>query len=313
MKKTPTLRIGASSFTAPGWKGSFYPEELPQSQYLTYYAEQFDTVEIDSTFYAVPRHTTVQGWYEKTPKDFVFSAKVPQTITHEKVLEVCGDDLRFFLSAMEPLKEKLGALLFQFPYFNKKAFATPQDFFARVRAFLKTLPKDSGFHFALEVRNKNYLLPELFAMLQEHDIALTLLDHPYMPRPALWFAAGKPDPLTAEFTYIRLIGDRYGLEEITKVFDKVVIDRARELEEWTGICTQVRRRGVDMLVYINNHFAGHAPTTIRQLHALWEKALKEAGEKVPERKVEPVSVPKKTRKAAPKKDASSTGSLFPEE
>ncbi len=78
------LRIGTSAFTAAGWPGTFYPEGLPEREYLTFYATKFDTVEVDSTFYRTPALTTVQGWYSKTPKDFLFAAKVPQVITHER-------------------------------------------------------------------------------------------------------------------------------------------------------------------------------------------------------------------------------------
>jgi uncharacterized protein YecE (DUF72 family) len=81
-----TLRIGTSAFTAAGWPGIFYPRWMPEREYLTYYATKFDTVEVDSTFYRTPALTTVQGWYSKTPKGFVFAAKVPQKITHEKML-----------------------------------------------------------------------------------------------------------------------------------------------------------------------------------------------------------------------------------
>ena len=132
MTKPAELRLGTSAFTAAGWEGSFYPEGMPAREFLSYYSQKFDTVEVDSTFYRSPSHSTVRGWYEKTPKDFIFSAKVPQIITHEKCLVDCGEDLATYLGAMELLGEKLGPLLFQFGYFNKKAFKTVDEFLARL-------------------------------------------------------------------------------------------------------------------------------------------------------------------------------------
>src|SRR5580692_10240687 len=115
------LRIGTSAFTAAGWPGTFYPEGLPEREYLTYYATKFDTVEVDSTFYRSPSPSTVKGWNAKTPPGFVFAAKVPHAITHEKALVDCDAEFGQFIEVMDNLGEKLGPLLFQFGYFNKKA------------------------------------------------------------------------------------------------------------------------------------------------------------------------------------------------
>jgi len=155
MPPDPLLRLGTSAFTAAGWLGTFYPEGLKPADYLTHYALHFDTVEVDSTFYHAPSISTVRGWYAKTPKDFLLAAKVPQTITHEKMLTDCDDDLSNFLKTMDTMGEKLGPLLFQLPYFNQKAFRNLGEFLARLRPFLKKLP--NGYRFAIEIRNKNWL------------------------------------------------------------------------------------------------------------------------------------------------------------
>ena len=141
MSDFPRIRLGTSAFTAAGWADAFYPAGLKPAEYLTYYATQFDTVEIDSTFYRTPSASTVRGWYEKTPANFLFAAKVPQTITHELVLKDCEAEFKTFLATMDILGEKLGPLLLQFPYFNRKAFPTIEDFLARFLPFLKQLPK----------------------------------------------------------------------------------------------------------------------------------------------------------------------------
>src|ERR1700724_1109706 len=147
------LRIGTSAFTAAGWPGTFYPKGLSEREYLTYYATKFDTVEVDSTFYRTPTLTTVQGWYSKTPSGFIFAAKVPQKITHEKMLHDCDAEMTEFLNVMNALREKLGPLLLQFGYFNKAAFAGVNEFLARLVPFLKKLLKDHKF--AVEIRNTN--------------------------------------------------------------------------------------------------------------------------------------------------------------
>jgi uncharacterized protein YecE (DUF72 family) len=265
----PRVRFGSCSFTAEGWSGSFYPADLKPAQYLAYYAQIFDTVEIDSTFYAIPRRQTVANWYEATPRDFLFSLKVPQTITHEKVLVDCDQDLHAFLGAVSPLREKLGVLLFQFQYFNRKKFASVEVFLERLRPFLKRLPKQDGFRFALEVRNKAWLTLGFADLLREHGVALALIDHPWMPRPRD-LVGRTPDPLTAGFAYLRLLGDRYAMEERTRVWDKVVVDRSRDLSEWAEIGEKIRRRGIEIMVYVNNHYAGHSPATIRLLQQVWK-------------------------------------------
>jgi uncharacterized protein YecE (DUF72 family) len=262
-----TIHLGTSAFTADGWDGTFYPAGLKPADYLGYYATQFGTVEVDSTFYRIPSASMVKRWHSVTPKGFIFAAKVPQIITHEKVLKEAADELKQFLGVMDLLGEKLGPLLFQFPYFNKKAFAKPEEFLARLIPFLDTLPK--GYRFAVEIRNKNFLVPEYVEALRSRHIALALIDHPWMPFVSELFQ--KIDPITADFTYIRWLGDRYGIEKVTKVWDKVVVDRTRALSEWAKACKLILRKGVNIFAYANNHYAGHGPATIRQFEEIFGK------------------------------------------
>jgi uncharacterized protein YecE (DUF72 family) len=259
------LRIGTSAFTAAGWPGSFYPEGLPERDYLSYYATKFETLELDNTFYRTPALSTVKGWYARTPKGFIFAAKVPQVITHEKALRDCDGELNEFLKVMDALGEKLGPLLFQFGYFNKGAFSGVNDFLARLVPFLKKLPV--GYKFAVEIRNRNWLVPHFVEALRERGVALCVIDQAWMPRPAQWF--DKFDPITADFAYVRLLGDRKGIEEKTKTWDKVVVDRSAELSEWARLCRPIVRRGVKLYVYVNNHYAGHAPATVEQFLRIW--------------------------------------------
>jgi uncharacterized protein YecE (DUF72 family) len=270
------LRIGTSAFTAAGWPGTFYPEGLPEREYLTFYASQFDTVEIDSTFCRTPSLQTVKGWNAKTPPGFLFAAKVPQIVTHEKVLLDCETEFSEFLKVMDALGEKLGPLLLQFGYFNKNAFVGVNDFLARLRPFLKRLPK--GHRFAIEIRNKNWLVPQFVEALRERGVALTLIDQSWMPRPAAWFE--KFDPITADFTYVRWLGDRKGIEEQTKVWDKIIVDRRAELSEWAEILGKVHKRRIQILAFANNHYAGYGPGTVEQFRDLWRRQVPtETGER----------------------------------
>lgn len=245
MPPVGALRIGTSSFTATGWRGTFYPEQLKQSGYLNYYATQFDTVEIDSTWYGPPKESTVLNWAAQTPERFRISAKVPQVITHERCLNGCEEEMSSFLKVMERLGPRLGTLLFQFPYFQRNVFATPASFLQRLAAFLSKL--SPNFQYAVEIRNKDWLTSEFTELLKAHRVALALVDHPWMPSAPAWF---RTDPVTAQTGYVRLLGDRYAIEARTKFWDKVVVDRSREISDWVDACEKMTRRGTDVFVYI---------------------------------------------------------------
>ncbi|HEV2522075.1 MAG TPA: DUF72 domain-containing protein [Candidatus Acidoferrales bacterium] len=268
MKTEAEIRLGTSAFTAAGWESAFYPAGMKPADYLSYYATQFDAVELDNTFYRTPAVSTVKGWYAKTPPGFLFAAKVPQAITHEKMLVDCDEDFRVFLKTMDHLGEKLGPLLFQFGYFNKQAFAGVNDFLARLVSFLKRIPK--GYRFAVEIRNKNWLLPTFIEALRERGVALALVDHVWMPRPKQLFA--RFDPITADYAYVRWIGDRKGIEEKTKTWDKIILDRGADLTEWVEVLKTVHERKIQILAFANNHYAGYGPGTIEEFRALWRRA-----------------------------------------
>jgi uncharacterized protein YecE (DUF72 family) len=264
---TSLLRVGTSSFTAAGWEETFYPRGTSARDYLSYYATQFDVLEIDSTFYGIPAASTVKGWYEKTPAHFQFALKVPQVITHELVLVGADAVFNEFLSATDGLAEKRAVLLLQFPYFSRQAFAGTSEFLARLRPFLEKLPAEPRF--ALEIRNKAWLGEPLLELLRTHKVAFTLIDHPWMPRPAELLA--KFDAITADFTYIRWLGDRKGIEEQTKRWDKTIVDRSTDLEEWVEACRNFLKRKIRVFAFANNHYAGHAPDTLRMFEKMMGK------------------------------------------
>lgn len=257
------LHVGTSAFTAAGWEGSFYPAGMKSADYLTYYATKFDTVEVDSTFYRTPAASTVSGWARKTPNHFIFAVKVPQLITHEKVLVDCDADFKHFVDTMDPLGEKLGPMLLQFPYFNRSVFTSGSQFLARLKPFLKALPKNRKF--AVEIRNKNWLDAAFANLLRDHGVALALQDQSWMPLPSAY----KFDPITSDWTYVRWLGDRKGIEKLTKTWDRTIVDRSAQLKSWVDYLQPIRRRGVTIFAYANNHYSGHGPATVASFLELW--------------------------------------------
>ena len=264
---SPILRLGSSSFTANGWNLTFYPPGMHSRDYLSYYATRFDTLEVDTTYYRIPAISTVQGWYNKTPPNFQFALKMPQEITHERVLVDVNSVFNEFLRATEPLAEKLAIILLQFPYFNQNSFASAADFLARLKPFFEKLPAQPRF--ALEIRNKHWLGPALYDLLRQHNVALALIDHPWMPRPNEF--SRKSEFLTTDFTYIRWLGDRKPIEALTEVWDKTIIDRSADLQEWAEACRGFQKLKIRVYAFANNHYEGHAPATLRLFRDLMEK------------------------------------------
>jgi uncharacterized protein YecE (DUF72 family) len=169
-------------------------------------------LEIDATFYALPSISTVKGWYGKTPSNFLFALKAPQEITHQRLLIDAESVMTEFLRSTGPLGTKLAVILLQFPYFNKQTFSKPSDFLRRLKPFLGSLPAEPRF--AIEIRNKYWLTPRFLDLLRKHNVALALIDHPWMYPPKV--LAAKPEFITTDFTYIRWLGDRKAIEALTK-------------------------------------------------------------------------------------------------
>lgn len=262
----PNLRLGTSSWSSEDWVGSFYPQGTPPAEFLGAYAQHFDTVEVDSTYYRIPSEAMVRNWRERTPPGFTFAAKFPKAITHEKMLRNCGEELTKFLRSMCLLEDRLGPLLLQFPYFNKQAFGGADDFLACLTPFLQELPRD--FRYALEIRNQYWLTPRLLDVLRQNSVALALIDHPWMP--PVSNLVRKMDVITAEFVYIRWLGDRKGIEEVTKCWDHIIVDREEEMRIWIAVIRQLHKRGVQVMGFFNNHYAGFGPGSIQLFRKIWE-------------------------------------------
>ena len=177
----------------------------------------------------------------------------------------CDGDFEQFVDTMTNLGDKLGPMIFQFPFFSRTVFKTQADFLGRLTAFLKKLPHDNKF--AIEIRNKDWLDARFANLLREQRVALVLQDRRWMPGPTE--LAEKFDPITTDWTYIRWLGDRKGIEEITKTWNKIVVDRTDHLSSWVDFCDQTTKRGVTVYAYANNHYAGFGPATVELFRNLW--------------------------------------------
>lgn len=241
-------------WTYKDWVGTFYPPDTDQNEFLGCYAQVFNTLEIDSTFYFIPKPAVVSSWYARTPPGFRFTAKVPKEITHEKGLMDCDELIETFLVSMGLLGPKLGCLLVQLP----PGFQYNRGTYDRVGAFLDLLPS-SDFRFALEFRHRSWIQPEVFDLLRSRGIAWTIQDHPrYMPIHT---------ELTADFTYIRWMGDSN--DPRMESVKEVVVDRTHDLIRWSERIKQDILPHVDTFYgFFNNHYAGHSPTNCNQMKRL---------------------------------------------
>ena len=241
------IHIGASGWSYKDWLGVFYPENTKSKDYLSCYSRVFDTVEVDSTFYGIPRTSTIENWYKVTPDHFKFSLKVPQIITHEKRLINCESEWQQFLSTISLLKQKLGPVILQFDY--KFLF---DEHFKALSDFLDH-NKLEQFKLGIEVRNKNWHKPEFYDLLKKYNVGLVLSDLYYMPRVI---------ELTADFTYIRLIGNR---KQIPDDFSHSRINRDQDLDWWVDWIEKFLEKELEVWVYSNNHYQGHSPDTIKSI------------------------------------------------
>ena len=243
-------RIGTQGWTYPDWVGPFFPDGTRPRRHLTLYGRAFDTVEVDSTFYAIPSVDTVRSWHDRTPDGFTFSLKLPREITHERRLRGADGVLAKFVERVRLLEDRLGPLLIQLgPDFG------PEEEPA-LREFLLMLPSD--LRFAVEFRQSGWITAETHALLSDHGVALTLSEGQWLPRRWVLALAEKP---TADFLYVRWMG----MDRAITDFSRVQIDREEEIAEWGAVLRRGGEGVRDVFGYVNNYYAGHAPASARSL------------------------------------------------
>jgi uncharacterized protein YecE (DUF72 family) len=181
------LLAGTSGFAYKEWKGKFYPENLPSKDWLRFYAGRFATVEINNTFYRMPKRDVLASWAEQVPERFRFVVKAPRRITHIKRLKEVESESVFLFENLSALGERLGAVLVQLPP------NLPRDV-ERLEKFIASLPE--GTRAAFEFRNPSWHHPDVLARLRERDFALAAVDSEEFPDPTL--------VPTASWGYLRL-------------------------------------------------------------------------------------------------------------
>ena len=235
------VHVGCSGWVYKDWKGDLYPEDLPQRRWLERYAEVFETVEINNTFYRLPSVDAVRRWAEETPDDFVFAVKGSRYTTHIKRLISFPKYSERFFASLEPLVKagKLGPVLWQLAGNFKR-----DD--ERLAGALETLRDRPGRH-AFEFRHASWFTGDVYALLREHDAALVIGDDPERP-----FQERK---LTASWTYVRFHRGSAGRKGKYS---------SRELESWRRRIAAWRSRH-EVYVYFNNDWAGYAPKNAQEL------------------------------------------------
>lgn len=237
MHTDPNIRIGCSGWQYQHWRGDFYPAELPASRWLEYYAERFDTVEVNNTFYRLPEASTFASWGRRAPRGFLYAVKASRYLTHMKKLNDPQDPLRLFFTRATRLGRSFGPVLYQLPP------RWPLNL-ERLQTFLEALPKRRRH--AIEFRDPSWYAPEALSLLDRHGVALCLHD-------MQGSASGKR--AVGPFVYVRFHGTTtYGGRYSDATLD--------EWARWLGACAA---RGRAVYAYFNNDTGGHAPRDAMRL------------------------------------------------
>jgi uncharacterized protein YecE (DUF72 family) len=240
--------LGCSGWSYDGWKGSFYyPQDLDNRYWLSYYSQIFDFVEIDSTFYQIPSLFMVNNWNKRTPDNFRFAVKFPKVITHDKRLKDVQKDIEKFYDAMEPLYDKIIVFLMQLP---------PSLQIAEGLDLLKNLQYtlDPSFRYAIEVRHHSWFNELFYNYLKEKNYCLVWSQQDIIVTPPV---------LTTDLLYLRVIGDR-SIDE--RDFGKIKRDRTKEMHLWANIIKDIKKNEKNVktaIIAANNHYAGFGPMTAK--------------------------------------------------
>ena len=240
------IRIGCTGWSYAGWIGPFYPKTLDSKAHLKHYSSIFDITEVNSTFYRIPSQSMTQKWYQDTPENFIFTAKFPKIITHDNRLKP-GAYLDQFMQAIKPLGSKMKVLVIQLP--PSLSFDEAKE---NLEKMLNHLPK--SYRYAIEGRHDSWFTDDVFDYLREKNVCLVWNEVEGVDNPA---------PVTTDFVYLRLIGDRSISE---KEFGKILKDRTAEMKKWID---KLKSTNVPLaMVNLNNHFQGFAPGSANQFRKL---------------------------------------------
>jgi uncharacterized protein YecE (DUF72 family) len=247
------LHLGTLGWSYNFWKGSFYPAKTASKDFLAFYATQFNTVEVDSTFYRIPTAQAVANWRDQTPQNFTFSLKFPSTITHIKMLKNCQRETDLFLERVSLLEGKLGPLLLQFP----PNFGV--DHLPDLAAFLQKLPKTNRY--VIEIRDKAWLKTDFYSLLRASSAALAWVDSPNMPL---------TEEVTSGFVYVRWEGDR---EKVKGTLGKTEVDTGGRLLAWARRLKPYLAGQTEVFGYFSKYYSGYPPSDILSLSKMLGQVL----------------------------------------
>jgi len=241
------LRVGCSGWGYEAWLGHFYPKDLDKSAFLRTYSKVFDLVEIDSSFYRTPSPSMCADWYRQTPPGFTFTAKWPKRITHDAKLRNVFDSMEYFYRSVSQLQEKLGPLCVQLPPSLKydKDWEALQTFVGHF---------DKRFAHAIEFRHVSWFRKDVYELLRDNSVALVWATTQYLDT---------PPEVTADYVYLRMIGDR----ELTE-FGTIQRDKKEEMRAWYGNLEKAKTGSKGALVFFNNHYAGFGPASVNEFRRL---------------------------------------------
>ena len=239
------IKIGCTGWSYQGWSGTFYPRNLKSKDWLRYYSQIFDITEINSTFYKIPPQEIVRKWNADTPRHFRFTAKFPSVITHEKRLKRINSEVFSFLSSLVPIHEKVSALVLQLP--PSLSFDEAKS---RLEELFDILPDD--FLYPIEGRHESWFSDEALSYLKQNKHCLVWND-----------VAGINNPMsiTANYLYIRLIGDRSISDS---EFGKVTKDKKGLIKDWAKRIQDIQDIPL-AIIMANNHYEGFGPATANSL------------------------------------------------
>ena len=241
------IKIGCTGWSYNGWSGTFYPKKLPKPDWLNYYSKIFPITEINSTYYKIPDQDTAKKWYSETPQSFRFTAKFPSIITHEKKLKNIKKEVFQFLSSINPMHEKVLALVLQLPPSLPFQEAKP-----RIDELLSYLPPD--FHYPIEGRHPTWFSDEAYDYLKENNLCL------------VWNQVkdvNNPGKISSDYVYLRLIGDRSISES---EFVKIILNREDLISKWAKKIQNLKNIKL-AIIMANNHFEGFGPETANAFRA----------------------------------------------
>ena len=236
--------IGTMGFSYKDWAGAFYPQGYAARDYLSYYSRIFNAVEIDSTFYGIPKPGSVARWRDSSPDDFKICLKVPKAITHEAGLVNVNDEMTSFILAVQVLGDKLGVILLQFPPSFNSSNAN------LLGEFLTDLPEN--LRFAVEFRHPSWYIPRTGKMLARHGVCWAATEFRGVP---------KEVDLTSDMIFIRLVG-KHGR---FTAHNREQIDTTQQLDSWWQWIRSQSDAVHSVYVFINDDYSGFAPATANRL------------------------------------------------